>query len=209
MRASGLGTPATRASIIETLISRAYVERSKKALIATDKGMRLIDAVHADVKSPAMTGRWEAKLQRLQQGEGDLAQFMQGIEAYVRKVIGKMDSQQVVETRKPTPPEKLGELLRDSFGFEDFRPFQEAVCQAITRGSDALLVMPTGAGKSLCYQLPGIARAGTTLIISPLIALMEDQVASLKQFGFNAERIHSGRSRLGYSYLGDRSVSLP
>ena len=58
-----------------------------------------------------------------------------------------------------------------------------------------LLVMPTGSGKSLCYQLPGIARGGTTLVISPLIALMEDQVAKLKQRGFAVERIHSGRDR--------------
>jgi len=58
-----------------------------------------------------------------------------------------------------------------------------------------LLVMPTGSGKSLCYQLPGIARGGTTLVISPLIALMEDQVAKLKEQGLAVERIHSGRPR--------------
>ena len=72
----------------------------------------------------------------------------------------------------------LGELLHDVFGFSSFRPNQEAVCQAVTAGEDALLVMPTGSGKSLCYQLPGLARGGTTLVISPLIALMDDQVAN-------------------------------
>ncbi len=62
-------------------------------------------------------------------------------------------------------------------------------------GRDALLVMPTGAGKSLCYQLPGLARGGTTLVISPLIALMEDQYAKLRERGFAVECIHSGRDR--------------
>jgi DNA topoisomerase-3 len=92
-------------------------------------------------------------------------------------------------------PDQLRTLLRSAFGFDDFRPHQEAVCQAATRGEDLLLVMPTGAGKSLCYQLPGIARGGTTLVVSPLIALMEDQVAKLRASGFSAERIHSGRPR--------------
>nr|WP_276603669.1 RecQ family ATP-dependent DNA helicase [Nannocystis pusilla] len=85
--------------------------------------------------------------------------------------------------------------MRSRFAFSGFRPYQEAVCRAATRGRDLLLVMPTGAGKSLCYQLPGVARGGTTLVISPLIALMEDQSTRLAAQGFRAERIHSGRSR--------------
>jgi len=89
----------------------------------------------------------------------------------------------------------LKRLLRERFGLEDFRPFQETVCRALVDGSDALLVMPTGAGKSLCYQLPALARGGTALVISPLIALMEDQVAQLRNRGLRAERIHSGRDR--------------
>jgi len=91
---------------------------------------------------------------------------------------------------------KLGELLRDTFGHEGFRPLQEEVCRNLAAGDDALLVMPTGAGKSLCYQLPGLARGGTTLVLSPLIALMEDQVRALQELGLAAERIHSGRDRL-------------
>ena len=69
------------------------------------------------------------------------------------------------------------------------------MCQSVTAGEDALLVMPTGSGKSLCYQLPGLARGGTTLVISPLIALMDDQVRKLKDLGLSAECIHSGRDR--------------
>ena len=90
---------------------------------------------------------------------------------------------------------EMSSLLRGAFGFSSFRPNQEAVCRAAIEGRDVLLVMPTGSGKSLCYQLPGIARGGTALVISPLIALMEDQVAKLKDRGFAVERIHSGRPR--------------
>ena len=86
-------------------------------------------------------------------------------------------------------------MLQTAFGFSEFRANQEAVCRAVVDGKDVLLVMPTGAGKSLCYQLPGFALGGTTLVISPLIALMEDQVLKLKERGFAVERIHSGRDR--------------
>src|SRR5689334_9846294 len=87
------------------------------------------------------------------------------------------------------------EILRSRFGFDAFRPHQEDVCRAVAAGEDALVVMPTGAGKSLCYQLPAIARGGTTLVISPLVALIEDQVYRLKLRGMKADRIHSGRDR--------------
>jgi RecQ family ATP-dependent DNA helicase len=83
----------------------------------------------------------------------------------------------------------------EDFGFAAFRPGQEEVCSAVMAGRDVLLVMPTGAGKSLCYQLPGVARGGTTLVISPLIALMEDQAAKLRERGLAVARIHSGRDR--------------
>ena len=96
----------------------------------------------------------------------------------------------------PSPPVGLTVLLHRAFGFHTFLPNQEAVCRAVIEGRDVLLVMPTGSGKSLCYQLPAIARGGTALVISPLIALMEDQVAKLKARGFAVERIHSGRRRM-------------
>jgi len=90
----------------------------------------------------------------------------------------------------------LLKILKQIFHFDSFRPYQQKVCESVIKGNDILLVMPTGSGKSLCYQLPGLARGGTTLVISPLIALMEDQVYSLKLLGLKAERIHSGRSRI-------------
>jgi RecQ family ATP-dependent DNA helicase len=92
-------------------------------------------------------------------------------------------------------PVELAELLRSVFGFARFRANQEAVCRAAIDGRDLLLVMPTGFGKSLCYQLPALALGGTALVISPLIALMEDQAAKLLALGLRVGRIHSGLDR--------------
>ena len=353
MKETGLGTPATRAGIIEVLLKREYMVRNGKSLEATDKGIRLIEVVHPEVKSPIMTGQWEAYLHRIQRGTAQLEPFVKGIEDYVREVVGKVgqaapprrtsqgdaaqpsrelsapsrdaphpsrDRQGAVSSPSNSAPSRsrlgigesraaesrgavathdaadtpespgtaksrgapessgtpasrggsgssgapgspatvgsldgtgwrggaesrgaagspgtarsrgpvgslsavgqavspassgavgsrlgsavpvyaggtLTELLQTAFGFPSFRTSQEAVCQAVIAGRDVLLVMPTGAGKSLCYQLPGIARGGTTLVISPLIALMEDQVAKLKERDFAVERIHSGRDR--------------
>jgi DNA topoisomerase-3 len=91
--------------------------------------------------------------------------------------------------------ERMRSLLKARFGFQSYRNHQEEVCLNVGLGKDVLLVMPTGAGKSLCYQLPGLARGGPTLVISPLLALIEDQVEKLKRLGVRADRIHSGRSR--------------
>jgi DNA topoisomerase-3 len=281
MRDSGLGTPATRAEIIETLLRREYVVRAGKILEATDKGIRLIEIVHPHVKSPAMTGQWEAQLQRIQRGQADLGEFLRGIETYVREVVGaslpgRAPSGQALApptpslpaspppppgeegrgdegrrpengngarrsqdwkpqapilpfaTPSPSPPLPVREasldgLLHATFRLPSFRPYQEAVCRAVVEGRDVLLVMPTGAGKSLCYQLPGLARGGTTLVISPLIALMEDQVGKLRELGLRAERIHSGRERsasrqvcvdylagrLDYLFIAPERLSVP
>lgn len=89
----------------------------------------------------------------------------------------------------------MTDLLRSVFRFPRFRAHQEQVCEALVQGNNALLVMPTGAGKSLCYQLPGLARGGTTLVVSPLIALMDDQVNKLVALGLRAAAIHSGKPR--------------
>ena len=323
MKETGLGTPATRAGIIEVLLKREYIVRGGKSLEATDKGIRLIEVVHPEVKSPAMTGQWEAYLNRIHRGAAQLEPFLKGIEDYVREVVDKVgqvppppraprsgapgpragteppkpqtsENGAAAPVDSPTSAEepparapgtgarrRVGEFpgrgapsglpratdmelhgpesaapraagqpasrglqsalpltsgvpearsaaapsparvpgpaapatqggeqaasdnstqirlspFLEAFGFTGFRANQEAVCRAVIEGRDVLLVMPTGSGKSLCYQLPGIARGGTTLVISPLIALMEDQAAKLREYGFAVERIHSGRER--------------
>ena len=274
MRESGLGTPATRASIIEGLIHREYIRREKKNLIPTPKGIELVDRVHPLVKSAEMTGSWERDLRRIETGGESLDAFLRRVEDYVREVVGlaaggdrpgdvqparpapsspmpleepppmwdepppaapeiasrglppapnaadedprwDLEERESIAfaptTPRPRPPSRaprpspatpvgsaaLEDLLRDRFGFAAFRPHQAEVCRAVTDGADALLVMPTGSGKSLCYQLPGLARGGPTLVVSPLIALMEDQVTKLRALGLRADRLHSGRGLEG------------
>ena len=85
-------------------------------------------------------------------------------------------------------------VLRQTFGHENFRGLQAGVVGEVLAGRSAMAVLPTGGGKSLCYQIPAIVRPGLGLVISPLIALMSDQVAALQQAGVAAERLDSTAS---------------
>src|SRR5437868_9781241 len=85
----------------------------------------------------------------------------------------------------------VSRLLRDRFGFDEFRPAQKQVIDRVMAGENALAVFPTGAGKSLCYQLPALALPGVTLVVSPLIALMKDQIDMLQGRGIQAARLDS------------------
>ncbi len=85
-------------------------------------------------------------------------------------------------------------LLRDVFGFDEFRPGQEEIVDAVTAGENVLAIMPTGGGKSLCFQLPALLRDGVTVVISPLIALMRDQVRGLQEAGVEAGALTSGNT---------------
>ena len=91
-------------------------------------------------------------------------------------------------------PDRVHQLLRERFGHQDFRPGQAAIIDALLQGKNVLTVMPTGSGKSLCYQLPALLNAGCALVISPLIALMKDQVDSLQDQGVAATFINSSLS---------------
>jgi ATP-dependent DNA helicase RecQ len=90
-----------------------------------------------------------------------------------------------------SPAEGPRDILRRVFGFPAFRGQQEAAVNQVVAGGDALVLMPTGGGKSVCYQVPALARHGTAIIVSPLIALMDDQVAAMRQLGVNAGALHS------------------
>ena len=83
------------------------------------------------------------------------------------------------------------ELLSRVFGYDDFRGPQQAIVEHVAAGNDALVLMPTGGGKSLCYQVPALLRDGIGIVVSPLIALMNDQVASLHAAGIEAAAVNS------------------
>ena len=87
--------------------------------------------------------------------------------------------------------DRARELLSTVFGFDSFRGDQQAVIQHVSGGGDALVLMPTGGGKSLCYQIPAMLRHGVGVVVSPLIALMQDQVDALLQLGVKAAFLNS------------------
>jgi ATP-dependent DNA helicase RecQ len=96
-----------------------------------------------------------------------------------------------IETTNVPAHDPKRRVLKDVFGFDDFRPGQAPVMEALLAGRHVLAVMPTGAGKSLCYQVPALVKGGLTIVVSPLVALMQDQVAALRLAGVPADTINS------------------
>jgi len=86
------------------------------------------------------------------------------------------------------------EVLKKVYGYSTFRPGQEEIIDYIMEGKDGLVIMPTGGGKSICFQVPALCMDGMTIVVSPLIALMNDQVVALKQLGVSAEAVHSNHN---------------
>jgi len=91
--------------------------------------------------------------------------------------------------------EQAQEILKSTFGYEQFRDQQQAIIETLLKGEDALVLMPTGGGKSLCYQIPSLVREGVGIIVSPLIALMQDQVDALTQLGIHAAFLNSSSTQ--------------
>src|SRR3954453_8260226 len=90
-----------------------------------------------------------------------------------------------------TVADRARAVLKQVFGYDDFRPGQREIVEAVLAGEDLFAVMPTGSGKSMCYQLPSLVDGGLTVVVSPLIALMRDQVRQMKALGVSAASLNS------------------
>lgn len=100
----------------------------------------------------------------------------------------------------------IHEILKKYWGYNHFRPLQEDIIHSIISGDDTLALLPTGGGKSICFQVPGMFLSGTTLVICPLIALMKDQVSNLKSKGIRAEAIYSGLNYMEVNEILDTCI---
>ena len=107
----------------------------------------------------------------------------------------------------PVEPEQARQVLARVYGHERFRPGQQEIIQALLQGRDAVCVMPTGSGKSLCYQLPALLSRGTAMVISPLISLMKDQVGALRVRGIPAAFLNSSMSEAEYAETAYRAAT--
>ncbi|MDK9557868.1 DNA helicase RecQ [Marinobacter sp. M216] len=103
----------------------------------------------------------------------------------------EQDFEQLTTERPTVSSQDPEQVLHEVFGYEAFRPLQGDIIREVVSGNDALVLMPTGGGKSLCYQVPALVRPGTAIVISPLIALMQDQVAALRELGVKAAFLNS------------------
>ena len=102
--------------------------------------------------------------------------------------------------------EKFLDILRQYWGYESFRPAQEKVIESVAEDKDTLALMPTGGGKSICFQVPALAKDGICLVVSPLIALMKDQVETLRSKGIGALAVHSAMDHKTIGITLDNAV---
>ena len=163
MKDCGLGTPATRANIIETLLKRAFVERKRNILQPTPKGIELVQSIQAEtLKSPQLTGEWEAQMERIRRGEAAREAFMEGIHAFVREVVGQIKGGASTGPRRATGP-VVGACPRcgSDLHLKDWEGRHYVRCGA-TRDADCQVSFdtdPEGRPLELCRLCQGPMRA--------------------------------------------------
>jgi len=102
-------------------------------------------------------------------------------------------------------PDSIQDILKTYWGYESFRPLQEDIIKAVLDGKDTLALLPTGGGKSICFQVPALYKEGICIVVSPLIALMKDQVEQLNKRDIKAEAIYSGITKREIDLILDNS----
>ncbi|XP_032789019.1 ATP-dependent DNA helicase Q1 [Daphnia magna] len=156
------------------------------AQLVVERELKKIDSELNDI---------EGEIQKLNEKKRKLLKRKETLKQQANEEATKKLASQDWETSDFPWTTKLYQTIQDSFHIEKFRPMQLSAMNAVLKGHDVILIMPTGGGKSLCYQLPALISDGITLVVTPLVSLMEDQLASLEKLGIKAAKLNASSTK--------------